>query len=186
LRGIYNLHPTDWNINPDGSWANSGAGVLAAQLTDGGDNERDFMSVQSQFTTEVALFKDIVTWNSDFTFRRGQETRNWFRTPYNIGYGPNDIREEGDSRAYRANETTDYYVLNTYMRYSQDFGAHSVNVTGGFNQEFSGFNFFSSERKNLISSSLPTIALAAGDQFTNEFTEEWAVRGIFYRVNYIF
>ncbi|NJM26479.1 MAG: TonB-dependent receptor plug domain-containing protein, partial [Bacteroidia bacterium] len=33
---IYNLHPTDWDKNPDGTWANNEVGRMGAKLTDGG------------------------------------------------------------------------------------------------------------------------------------------------------
>ena len=187
LSSIYNLHPTDWNLNPDGTWANSGAGVIGAQLTQGGESITEYSSLQSQFTTQVDLIKDKLTWNNDFTFRRGRQDWNWYRTKYQIGYGPGDVREQGDNRAYRSNAIENYYVFNSYMKFNQTFGNdHDLSVTAGFNQEHNRYNSFSAERLNVISASLPTIALATGDQYVDEAISEWAVRGLFYRLNYIF
>lgn len=187
LTSIYNLHPTEWNINPDGTWANSSAGVIGAQLTQGGESVTEYSSLQSQFTTRIDFIKDKLSWNNDFTFRRGRQDWNWYRTKYQIGYGPGDVREQGDNRAYRSNAIENYYVFNSYMKFNQTFSnQHDLSVTAGFNQEHNRYNSFSAERLNVISASLPTIALATGDQFVNESISEWAVRGLFYRLNYIY
>lgn len=186
LTTIYDLFPTDWNINPDGTWANSGAGRLAAQLTNGGESITEYTSVQSQFTAEVEVLKNRLSWHNDFTFRRGRQDENWFRTKYQIGYGPEDVREEGENTAYRANSVENYYVFNTYLKYNQEFNRHALNITTGFNQEHNKWNKFTAQRNNVISASLPTIALATGDQFVDEAVSEWAVRGAFYRLNYIY
>ncbi|WP_422356396.1 SusC/RagA family TonB-linked outer membrane protein [Roseivirga pacifica] len=186
IRTIYNLDPTSYHMNPDGSWANSAAGRVAAQLEDGGESETDYTSMQSQFNAGVELFKDKLTWNTDFTFRKGRENQNWYQTKYQIGYGPGDIREEGSNTAYRSSTESNYYVLNTYLRYNQDFNDHSLTAIAGFNQEHSYWNRFTAQRDNLISASLPTLALATGDQYVGESVSEWAVRGYFYRLNYIY
>lgn len=187
LGTIYDLFPTSWDINPDGTWANSGAGRVGAQLTNGGESITEYSSLQSQFTTRIDLIKDKLVWNNDFTFRRGRQDWNWYRTKYQIGYGPGDVREEGDNRAYRSNSLDNYYVFNSYMNFNQEIGTqHDFNVTAGFNQEHYRYNSFSAERLNVISASLPTIALATGDQFVDESISEWAVRGLFYRLNYIY
>lgn len=187
LGAIYDVFPTSWNINPDGTWANSGAGRIGAQLTDGGESITEYSSLQSQFTTKIDFIKNKLSWNNDFTFRRGRQDWNWYRTKYQIGYGPGDVREEGDNRAYRSNAIDNYYVFNSYLNFNQMVGSrHDFSATAGFNQEHYRYNSFSAERYNVISASLPTIALATGDQFVNESISEWAVRGLFYRLNYIF
>ncbi|KYG80799.1 SusC/RagA family TonB-linked outer membrane protein [Roseivirga echinicomitans] len=186
ITSIYNIAPTSWDVNPDGSWANSEAGVISAQLTDGGEDITEFTSVQSQFGVQAELLKDVLTFNTDFTFRRGRQDRNWFQTKYNIGFGPSDIREQGNNSAYRSSTVENYYVLNSYLSYRQQFGDHALSGTLGFNQEHNRWNSFSAQRNNVISASLPTIALATGDQFVDENVSEWAVRGVFYRLNYIY
>lgn len=184
LTAIYNLHPTDWNINPDGTWANSGAGQLAAQLTQGGESVTEYTSLMSQFSAKVSILNDRLTWNTDFTFRRGRQDENWFQTQYQLGYGPGDVRELGSNTAFRANATENYYVFNSYFKYSQTFDRHMLNITAGFNQERNRWSRFTAQRNNVISASLPTIALATGDQFVNETVSAWAVRGLFFRANY--
>ena len=67
------------------------------------------------------------------------------------------------------------------------FGAkHQVTAIAGFNQEYFREEGFFAQRPGVISASLPTIALATGDPTVNEFVAEWALRGAFYRLNYIY
>jgi TonB-linked SusC/RagA family outer membrane protein len=47
ITNIYYLQPTDVAKNPDGTWANSGAGRLGAQLTGGGRNEQNRFGFQN-------------------------------------------------------------------------------------------------------------------------------------------
>ena len=56
----------------------------------------------------------------------------------------------------------------------------------GFNQEYYRWNRFTADRDNIISSSLPTIVLASGDQYVNEAYKDWAIRGLFFRANYLY
>ncbi len=183
---IYNLSPTSWDINPDGSWANSGVGRMAAQLTGGGRDQSVYNSLQSRFTTEMSFLKNTLKVNGDFTYRRGVTDRGFDRKKYQIGFGPEDIRELGNNYAYKSADYERYNALNLYTTYSNTFGNHHVTAIAGYNQEEFRNGFFSAERNNVISASLPSIALATGDAFVNESVREWAIRGAFYRLNYIF
>src|SRR5690606_14981728 len=56
----------------------------------------------------------------------------------------------------------------------------------GFNQEDYRYEEFIAEKKGLISSSFPTIGLATGATTASEEIDSYALRGAFYRLNYIF
>ncbi|MEM9672119.1 MAG: TonB-dependent receptor [Bacteroidota bacterium] len=183
---IYNLHPTDWNVNPDGTWANTDAGRLEAQLVDGGTTTNKYNSLQSRFTAQASLWQDVVRINTDFTYRRGATNFNYHTTKYNIGYGPGDVREEGENYAYRSTTYDDYSVFNIYGTLNKQFGRHQLTAIAGFNQEYFRSEWFSAAREKVISSSLPTIGLATGETTVNEDIFDWAIRGYFYRLNYIF
>ena len=182
---IYNLHPTDWHVNPDGTWANSGAGRLAAEMVDGGNTTEKYNSLQSRFTAQLSFWEDMLKVNADYTYRRGNTNYNYYTTKYNIGFGPDDIREEGQNYAYRRARFEDYNVFNVYSTFAKDFGIHDLTAIVGFNQEYYRSETFSAERNNVISASLPSIALATGESNVNEFIGDWAIRGAFYRLNYI-
>ena len=184
---LYNFHPTEWDKNPDESWANTAVGRMGAQLTDGGTEEDRYSSFQSNFTSEVKLIGDIWKVNADYTIRRGTGNYDAFGTKYAIGFGPEDIREEGSNWARRSNTNDTYNVFNIYTTLNKSFGDnHQLTAIAGFNQEYFRTEWFTVYRDGVISSSLPTIALANGDPQVNEYIADWAIRGIFGRLNYIF
>jgi len=182
---IYNLHPTDWQVNPDGTWANTGAGRLAGRMIEGGNTSEKYNSLQSRFTAELSFWEDMLKVNADYTYRRGNTNINYYTTKYNIGFGPEDVREEGQNYAYRSAQFEDYNVFNVYSTFHKDFGIHDLTAIVGYNQEYYRSEWFSADRNNVISSSLPTIALATGEADVNEVIGDWAIRGAFYRLNYI-
>lgn len=182
---IYNFHPTDWDKNPDGTWANTPVGDMGARLTNGGTSNEVYNGLQSRFTTEIAIVKDIFKVNADFTYRRGTTTLDENETRYQIGFGPNDVRETGSNTVFKRTNLEDYNALNIYGTFNKTLGAHQFTAIAGYNQEYFRNEWFSVERNDVISASLPTIQLATGEAFVNERVREWALRGAFYRFNYI-
>jgi len=192
ISNIYNIEPTSWDKNPDGSWANadlswafSGAGLEAAKLTDGGKVNDKYNSFQSTFTAEARFFDGSLKVNSDFTIRKGNTNNFWYYSKYNIGYGPGDIREIGTNSSYRAATFDTYNVFNIYSTFNKILGDHSFTALLGFNQEYNRSEWFQAQRDNGISGSLPSIALATGEDNVYETITDWAIRGAFARLNYI-
>jgi len=183
---LYNVAPTAWDVNPDGSWANSEVGIEAAQLKDGGKVDNRYNSTQSTFTAEARFFDDALRVNSDFTIRKGTHNYGWYYSKYKIGYGPDDIREVGTNEAYRSATFDTYNAFNIYSTFTKQFGDHQVTALAGFNQEESRSEWFMARRDQVISGSLPTIALATGEDYVDESITSWAIRGAFFRLNYIF
>jgi len=183
---LYNFHPTDWHKNPDGTWANTPVGRMGAQLTEGGKINSRYASFQTTFTGQASLWEDLLELNSDLTIRRGSDNYRSHQNKYNIGYGPGDIREEGTNNAYRSVTFDTYTVFNVYTTFNQTFGKHDLTAIAGFNQEYSRSEWFMAQKDKVISSSLPTIELATGEDRVGEYVAEWAVRGAFYRLNYTF
>jgi TonB-linked SusC/RagA family outer membrane protein len=183
---FYNLAPQDYDRNPDGTWANNEAGRTLARLNDGGDDIRKYDKIQNTFGAELNFLKKQLKINANYSFVKGTEDYNWFQTKYLIGYGPNDIREEGNSSAYRT-YTTDYYnVIDIFGTLNLTKNRHYFTTVLGYNQEYSRYNWLEAQREGLISNQLPTVTLATGDQKVNESYRDWAVRGLFYRLNYIY
>ncbi len=183
---IYNFHPTDWDINPDGTHANTGVGIYKSQLQNGGESVSKLNIYQTSFNAEMRFFQGALKLNSDFTIRKNVGDDQWFRTKYNVGYGPSDVRELGSSQAWRLSSENTYSIFNVYATFDQTFENHYVSGVLGFNQEENVYEEFYSQKFNLISSSLPTIQLATGETFVGEEIREWAVRGYFFRANYVF
>lgn len=183
---IYNFFPTYYDKNPDGTWANSPVGILGSQITNGGTTTNKYSGLQTQFTGELSFFDKMLKVNTDFTYRSGAYDYNQFHTKYMIGYGPSDIREEGANSAYRSSTNQDYYMFNIYGTFNKLFGRHEITAIAGFDQEYYKSDQFYASKNGVISASLPTIALATGDAQVGEYISEWALRGAFYRLNYIF
>lgn len=184
---MFNLFPTSWDVNPDGSWANTDVGRLSAQLVNGGaDNDRINM-LQSTFSSELSFFERLLRVNADFTVRRDNSNYSQNQSKYKLGYGPNDLREEGNNLAYREANYKSYYVLNTYATLEKTIAKrHYLNAIVGYNQEYNRNEQFWVRRLGVISASLPSIQLATGTTTAGEEILDWAIRGVFYRLNYIF
>lgn len=183
---LYLLFPTSWDKNPDGTWANESVGRLAAEIVDGGVTTVKQNMIQSTFTTEMSFWDRLLTVNSDFTFRNTSINTDSYKTKYRIGYGPNDVREEGENSARRDAESVTYQVFNIYGTLNKSFGKHSLSAILGYNQENYRNEFFYVNRQNLISASFPTIGLATGATFGDEDIQTYSLRGAFGRINYIF
>ncbi len=183
---IYNLFPTNYPTNPDGTWANNGAGRAAARMLNGGEDVTKYNSLQTTLAARINLIGNKLILNADYTARRGNGDRNFFRTRYPIGFGPNDVREEGDNFAYRQADKEIYNVANIYLNYDQNLvgGRLNLSAVAGFNQEDYRFERFFASRQDVISASLPTIALATGEMNMGESVSTWAVRGLFARFNF--
>lgn len=181
---LYNLHPNEWDKNPDGSWANTDVGRTAARLSDGGNYENRLNSFLTTFHAEMRFFGGLFKINADATYRREMTNLFMNNRKFMIGYGPGDVREEGSNTAYRSATYDRYSVMNIYGTVNKDFGGSVLTAIAGFNQEESRYEWFSASRDKVISGSLPSIALATGMSFVDEYIAEWAVRGAFYRLNY--
>ena len=183
---LYNIAPTSWDVNPDGSWANSTVGHIAAKLTEGGEEDNKYENFQSTFNGELNFFNNAFRINTDYTFRKGTENYRWHYSKYKIGYGPDDIREVGTNKAFRRATFNYFNAFNIYATFDKTFNKHHLTMLVGFNQEDYRSEWFKAEREGVISSSLPTIALATGEDYVDEYITSWAIRGAFYRLNYIF
>lgn len=187
IQEIFNLFPTSWDKNPDNTWANNDAGRLAARLTSGGRNDEKTNMFQSTFSGELSFFERLLRVNADFTVRRDNINTDNVQTKYMIGYGPDDVREEGNNFAYRKAGYLSYYVLNTYATLEKTLKEkHYINAIVGYNQEYNRFEEFWTQKTGVISSSLPSVGLATGETTSDEKILDWAIRGAFYRFNYIY
>lgn len=185
IQAIYDAEPDDMDRNPDGTWANTTLGNALAQMADGGQENTKYGRLQSTFSGMMSFWNKMLIINTNFTFEKGHQEYNMFEVPYKVGYGPKDIRETGDSRAYKGN-TDDYYsVFEIYGTFHNTFDKkHDVTTVVGFNQEYNRTDDFEANRYNVLSPELPSIGLASGDMNISENYKDWAIRGLFFRANY--
>lgn len=187
LPNIYDLRPVDVATNPDGTWANTDAGRAAARIVDGGRQNSSDFGFQTLSRANISLFDGALVLTGDATFRRNFGRIHADGRPYNIGYGPADIRlEGGEGYAQEIRDIEDYNAYNVYGTLNKTFNRHQLQVVAGFNQERYIFERSSARRDRLIVGNLPYIGVASGLQTVSASYADWAVQGIFGRINYIF
>lgn len=183
---FYNHAPMAMDRNPDGTWANTTVGQLASQISQGGDLSDQRELVQTSFNASANIIDELLSVNADYTLRREFRDYDYDQRRYSVGYGPDDVREEGSTLVYRNRTTYDYQVFNLYGNLNLDFDRHKINALAGFNQEKNELYEVVTEIPNVISSELPSLSLSLGDPNATDLYEGWAVRGFFGRVNYTF
>jgi TonB-linked SusC/RagA family outer membrane protein len=188
LTQTFNLVPIDVAENPDGSWANTDAGRAAAQIVDGGRYAGTDLGFQTINRATATLFDGLLTVTADATFRRNFNTIHTDGRAYRIGYGPEDLRTEGGQTFARELRINDRYnAYNLFATLTETFGTrHQLTVLAGYNQESFVRDEASARRNGLIVSGLPYLGVASGEQEVGADFTDWAVRGLFGRVNYIF
>nr|WP_294874791.1 TonB-dependent receptor [uncultured Pedobacter sp.] len=187
IRDLYYLQPTDVAKNPDGTWANTSAGRLAARLVDGGSNLQNMFGFHN-ITGAVATFLNgDLQVNGDASFKRELWKYHNDSKKYKIGYGPDDIREEGGN-GY-VNESNGYLynnVFNLYTTYKKTIGDHFFSAMVGYNSENYRYSTVDAQRGVLISSSLPYLGLTTGDPTIGTSYKAYGTNSVFSRLNYTF
>ena len=186
IQELFDVYPTSVDLNPNGTYANSTMGHILSKWTTGGrSNDRDDL-LTSTFTAKWELFDKMLIINGDYTFRRKVNDYRWNYAKYMIGYGPNDNRELGRNEAYRRYIATTYNVMNLYANLNKSFAQHTLSAIIGFNQEKEIYDGYYGRIDQLVSASLPSLNLATGTPLVGDWYSDWAVRGIFGRLNYTF
>ncbi|MDR1746761.1 MAG: TonB-dependent receptor [Tannerella sp.] len=184
---VYPLIP-----NPDGT-QNKGYADLPGMLKDGGRVNNDVTEVQASFNTKLDIVKDVFAVKADANFRRYYSTVDKGVYPSYYRAGENDPVQayyaDGGSQSWASstNDLNFYTVYNIYGDFHKTFaGKHFVSAVAGFNQELLHASSVYARHNKLFSTSLPSIQLAYGDMSMTEAINELALRGTFYRLNYIF
>jgi len=173
--------------NADGTWTSSGASMLG-RLQDGGRRTSYNNTFNTSFGMDLELVKNTLNIRGDANFvRTGIDADAW-DGPITYYNGPGKSSQVGATTtyAYQTNTHSSYNVFNLVADYHQTFGDHYVQALVGYNQEAYYYNNWWAQRKNLIALSVPAMNLATGDKDLSTATSTWALRGTFFRLNYIF
>lgn len=187
ITDLYYLMPTDVVKNPDGSWSNTAAGKLAARLVDGGNRLQTMFGFQNITGATAIFLKGDLQVNGDASFKRELWKTHADSKKYKIGYGPNDIREEGGTGA--VSESNGYLynnAFNLYTTYKKTIGDHFMSAMVGFNSENYRYSTVNASRDVLISSSLPYLSLTSGAASAGAGYEAYATSSAFGRLNYTY
>lgn len=176
--------------HPDGNWAGQGNYTnFAAVLQDGGSRTTRKNDFWNTVGAKIKPFEGASV-NFDYTFNFYNEAEKFHTKSFNE-YGvdgqflqvfawtkPNGVFQQ--EREYT------YNTINLYGDYEKNLGKHFLKGLIGFNQEEKHFRRFSAERQNLISNNLPSLSDATGEKYVSSYNNSWALRGSFFRLNYIF
>ena len=175
--------------NPDGTWTLSGSQI--GFLQDGGRGLQRRTLLQNKVGVDIDLLGDRLRLRSSYAYQEdGYDTSELYkRVPYKGGSffgGPTPAYTDyaGVSRALETNADNFRHVINAYIEYDDQFGRHNVDATVGANQELRTRKRTTARKDELVSSQLGTLNLAVGNSLLNEQQSEWALRGVFYRLQY--
>jgi len=194
-----------WNVNripslsvvynPDGTYTSDGAAIVGA-LKQGGRSAYNTNDLLTTFNTDIALLKNSLHVKGDATFRRTNRTSEGYNLPLQYRTGPGQALQTSypqgaasyfsQSFAQNTEFVTNHDVYNLYADYTLNSGPHYLHVLAGFNQEYQQVDSAWNRRLGLISASLPTTQLATGTITTGQAINDYALRGLFFRANYIF
>ena len=195
-RVIYTL-PTDfidaWQKDPrypeldkfDGMYSENNAYAL---LKDGGRNKYDQHDV---WLTATADFDILKGWKAhvDFNYNLNYKKASAHSKPIKFFDGSfNETYGRTSTNYYQmTNYNTSYYSFNAYTDYEHTFAEkHYLKAMVGFNQELTKYSTFSGKRYDILNDELPSLSLGSGNHEVSQNGYEWALRGGFFRLNYIY
>lgn len=193
---FHNLNRTntlDLIHNPDGSWTDSGAGMIG-RLAEGGRSVSKSGNFQGTFSASLNLIKDVLTIKANATYRKKNLKKHNWDMPVWQKKGPDAPETMTTYDPFTAipfsgkySTTEEYTVYDVFTNFQKTFlNSHQISIVAGFNQEEYKYDYFGGWRDKLISNTLPSFQLATGEKSLEEKLESWALRGAFYRLNYTF
>ena len=122
----------------------------------------------------------------EYTYNRSTGKNSIYANKYKyVGTNMSDILNSVENTSFSlTNSATDYNAINLFANYDLTVGLNNINVTAGYNQELSHYEEQYSTRTDVLLENLPSISGATGTAVTTDAYSEYAVRGVFYRVNY--
>lgn len=193
ITDVYYTQPVNVPKNPDGSWGNNTAGILAGELTDGGRNKETRFGFANILRGIVTLLNGDLTITGTASNKRELWNGYYSYLPIQVGYGPNDVRTvNAPGSVTNVNGVVRQDIYDLFANYNKTFGAHNIKLTAGYNQEYYQWNPLSVNRNQLISTNLPYIGLTLGSDpsitqsgFGYDYYD-YAIRSYFGRADYTF
>lgn len=187
-REVYRISPTEMVKNPDGTWTYKSVSTLGA-LAEGGRATDWNTNTNINLSTKIDVIKNVFFVQGTFAYANTKTRSNWYNLPVTYRKGPElpVLTHASISDASSSNSDTKHILFDVYGTFQKTVAKkHALSAVVGFNQEEYRYDYAKANRKELISSSLPTINLATGDMAVSQDISTWALRGGFARLGYIF
>ena len=156
---------------------------------------RDTFTKNDIFLTQGVTLTPVKGLNirSDFTanffYHDDQDVRSKVNVIENSDLNALNLVEGFSNPDYINNysENDQYFVLNAYADYTKELsGGHYLKGMIGFNQEWGYYNFIRGRAFTLITPQVTNLNATTGNQETYGGRRQIALRGAFYRLNYVF
>ncbi|MDR2119728.1 MAG: SusC/RagA family TonB-linked outer membrane protein, partial [Tannerella sp.] len=183
---LHSNYPTQPIYNPDGTYTQDGGNNIGSAIS-GGFKQTIRDETQLSFNTKFDILKDVWSVNGDVTFRVGFENEEKLSidTPYQNK--PGKQYRPSDPTSVQVANRDRLAVYNLYTSFNKTFAnKHAVSATLGYNQEYYIYNNLNVSGTKLITVELPDVQLALNNRKYEQKSEDYALRGVFGRVNYIF
>lgn len=137
-----------------------------------------------------AIFKPLegLVLNAEYTFNRTNTNKEAYykKLAYvNAEKAFQKAYTHNGNTSYRLDEIhVNYNAINIYGNYDKAWGDHSLSVMAGFNQEYSYRQELWGQKLNVINPDHPSLAGSSGTQTTGDVYDEYALRGLYYRLGY--
>lgn len=177
--------------DPNGNWSHIGSiHNLAQMLDEGGHQTRNITDLWLTGIVKLTPFEGM-TVNMDYSYNPMNQRQLHYVSLlpfYDVAGNVNGYYGGSNpNRVIRQNNNNQYHALNIYADYNRSFGDnHNFKILVGYNQEYQQFLSVYAERRNLIVNEIPYIDLASGDRYASDGESEYAIRGVFSRLNYNF
>ena len=156
------------------------AGILA----EGGRNKNIYDDIWYTASFNLTPIKGLSI-KGDYTGNRFFRTnRSHLKTIYQLNPDGSQTAKMKTNKAGLRKYDDTYEALNAWAEYKKDFGAHSLTVMAGYNQEKKETSNMYGVAANLYVNDFPVIDQAKTKQTLSEDATVWAVQGAFFRVNY--
>ena len=124
----------------------------------------------------------------EYTYNRTTGYEKMYRNKYQyVGMNFTGVLNSVENSSYALTQSfTDYQAINVFANYNLTLGKHDIGIMGGFNQESSHAESQYSYKTDVLIPDLPSLSLSTGTTTSSDNFNEYALRGLFYRLNYAY
>lgn len=178
---ISRMWPVNPLRNPDGEIMN----FDVRRIQQSGDTERFIDNTILQAGTDIKILPGLNTrlsysWNLTSTDEERLRFRNLIPLPdgnfQNVGYNPDEISRFFDKRSNQL-----FNIINTY---NKSIGDHNLDALVGYEQRVVENTSIRGNRSEFITSGIPSVSTAVGEERVFDATNQWSTQGAFARLGY--
>jgi TonB-linked SusC/RagA family outer membrane protein len=135
------------------------------------------------------VFKGSYTYNSSIGLNKENAKKFLLQDNFGYRYPVHKLwtAKVSESHIFHRTKKSIRNIIDGFLQYEKTFlKKHYFKVMAGYNQEDYNSLYYNAKRKDVISESVPSLNLTLGEDYVSQSEYHWAVRGVFYRLNYAF